>query len=80
VYTQTIIFETIVSRMQITLNGKSHQTFDGASLAALIDQLNLSERRLAVEVNEELVPRSEHPSYALQPGDRVEIVQAIGGG
>lgn len=66
--------------MQITLNGKTQETTEHASLADLIEQLELTGRRLAVEVNEELVPRSEHPGYALQPGDRVEIVHAIGGG
>ena len=66
--------------MQITLNGKPHQTSEGARLAQLIEQLELTEQRLAIEVNETLVPRSEHPRYTLQPGDRVEIVHAIGGG
>jgi sulfur carrier protein len=50
------------------------------TLGQLLSALDLGGRRLAIEVNEELVPRSEHDSFRLSPGDRVEIVQAIGGG
>ena len=49
-------------------------------LDGLIDQLDLTGKRLAVEVNEEVVPRSEHGEFRLRDGDRVEIVHAIGGG
>jgi len=65
--------------MQIQLNGKP---FDATSpsLANLIEQLELAGKRYAVEVNEELVPRAEHATHQLSAGDRVEIVQAIGGG
>ena len=66
--------------MQIKLNGDSHTVADGATVAALIEQLDLVGRRLAVEVNEEVVPRSRHGAFALASGDRVEIVHAIGGG
>ena len=53
---------------------------EGTTLAGLVSSLQLSERRIAVEVNEELVPRTLHEQHVLQAGDRVEIVQAIGGG
>ncbi len=66
--------------MQIKLNGEARAAAEGASLADLIRELELTERRIAVEVNEELIPRSEHASHALRPGDRIEIVHAIGGG
>ncbi len=51
-----------------------------ATLAQLLATLDLHNRRYAVEINEELIPRSEHGGHALQADDRVEIVQAIGGG
>jgi len=66
--------------MHIQLNGQAHQLDDGATLAQLVEQLELSGKRIAIEVNDELVPRSEHAQQRLAEGDRVEIVQAIGGG
>ena len=66
--------------MDITLNGEPHQAPDGSTIADLIDALGLAGKRLAVEVNLDLVPRAEHGSMPLQAGDRVEIVHAIGGG
>ena len=66
--------------MQITLNGDPHTVADGATVASLIEALDLAGKRLAVEVNEEVVPRSRHAGCALASGDRVEIVHAIGGG
>ena len=66
--------------MQITLNGDPHVVADGATVASLIEQLDLAGKRLAVEVNEEVVPRGHHAERALASGDQVEIVHAIGGG
>ena len=66
--------------MQITLNGDPHVVADGATVASLIEQLDLAGKRLAVEVNEEVVPRSHHAERRLANGDQVEIVHAIGGG
>ena len=53
---------------------------NGATIAALIEQLALAGKRVAVEVNEDIVPRSQHPDFSLSEGDRVEVVHAIGGG
>ena len=66
--------------MQIYLNGEEQQFADTLTMSELVQQLDLGEQRFAIEVNEELVPRSSFGQYLLQPGDRVEIVQAIGGG
>jgi sulfur carrier protein len=66
--------------MEITLNGEPKQIPTGTTAARLIELLDLSGRRLAVEVNEEIVPRSTYYGYTFQPGDKVEIVHAIGGG
>jgi sulfur carrier protein len=66
--------------MQIQLNGELRDVAEGTTLSLLANSLDLGSSRYAIEVNEELIPRSEHPGHALQSGDRVEIVQAIGGG
>jgi len=66
--------------MQIQLNGEAHQLQDGAHISDLIEQLGFTGKRIAVELNMEIVPRSEHPSTLLSDGDQVEVVHAIGGG
>ncbi len=66
--------------MNIQLNGETTPVDDSATLGDIVRRMNLEGSRYAVEVNEELVPRSEHDGYRLKEGDRVEIVQAIGGG
>jgi sulfur carrier protein len=66
--------------MQIFVNGTAREVPDVFDLAALVTQLDLGHRRIAVEVNEELVPRSRFPSHRLAPDDRVEIIHAVGGG
>ena len=66
--------------MQILLNGETRHLDEGATVANLIAELNLTDQRLAVEVNEELVPRSTFSDHYLKAGDEMEIVHAIGGG
>jgi sulfur carrier protein len=66
--------------MQITVNGETREIGNDATAADLLDQLGLAEQRVALEVNLEIVPRSEYRAHRLAPGDRVEIVRAIGGG
>lgn len=66
--------------MQILLNGETRTVDDEISLADLVEQLDLTGKRIAIEVNGELVPRSAHADHQIEAGDRVEIVQAIGGG
>ncbi|MFD2191469.1 sulfur carrier protein ThiS [Pistricoccus aurantiacus] len=66
--------------MQIQLNGDIHRLEGEPTLAQLVTSLGLAEQRIAIEVNEEIVPRSRHDETRLVNGDRVEIVHAIGGG
>jgi len=66
--------------MNIQLNGEAREVADSISLSALLDSLDLTGKRLAVEVNEDLVTRVKFDSFTLGEGDKVEIVQAIGGG
>ena len=66
--------------IQVTLNGELRPCADGSSLADLLAAAGHAGRRVAVERNGEIVPRSRHAETLLADGDRVEIVQAIGGG
>ena len=66
--------------MQIQVNGDGVELAAEATIADLIEHMALTGKRLAVEVNEDIVPRSQHPEFRLQDGDRVEVVHAIGGG
>lgn len=66
--------------MKITLNGEARELPDGCTAEQLVNELGLQGRRLAMEVNREIVPRSEYASHVLHEGDQVEIVHAIGGG
>ncbi|MEE9423033.1 MAG: sulfur carrier protein ThiS [Gammaproteobacteria bacterium] len=66
--------------MEVIINGEAQELSETISASELIDQLGLSTKRLAVEVNLEIVPRSQFDSHRFKPGDRIEIVHAIGGG
>jgi sulfur carrier protein len=66
--------------MQLYVNGDPRDLPSGATVATLVETLALGGGRIAVEVNEELVPRSTYAERVLLEGDRVEIVHAIGGG
>ncbi|WP_205343004.1 sulfur carrier protein ThiS [Denitrificimonas caeni] len=66
--------------MHIQLNGEAYALSDTLSVAGLLEHLQLAGRRVAVELNFEIVPRSLYESTTLKEGDAVEIVHAIGGG
>ncbi len=66
--------------MQITINGQPRQIADGATVASLLDDLCLTGKPVAVEVNLELMPRRRHAEHRLAEGDRLEIVTLVGGG
>jgi sulfur carrier protein len=66
--------------MLITVNGQSRDVAQGATVAALLDELNLARQPVAVEINLDLVPRQRHAQHRLADGDRVEIVTLVGGG
>jgi sulfur carrier protein len=66
--------------MNITLNGNTKPLNPDQRLQTLLIELGLSDKRVAVEVNGMIVPRSQHHDFALQHGDQVEIVVAVGGG
>lgn len=66
--------------MQLLVNGDPLELPDDARVVTLIERMQLTGKRLAVEVNGHVIARSAHAETRLLPGDRVEIVQAIGGG
>jgi sulfur carrier protein len=66
--------------MQIKLNGESRDIPDHSTAEELVALLELTGKRLAMEVNRDIVPRSAYATHRLQEGDEVEIVHAIGGG
>ncbi len=66
--------------MNIQLNGQNREVADNITISTLLESLELTGKRLAVEVNEDLITRSKFDSHQLSEGDHVEIVQAIGGG
>ena len=66
--------------MEVFVNGVVRQVHAPLTIASLLDAEGQGGRRVAVEVNREIVPRSRHPDHVLADGDRVEIIQAIGGG
>ncbi|MCR9119782.1 MAG: sulfur carrier protein ThiS [bacterium] len=66
--------------MNITFNGEPREVADSASIADLLSETNAESKRVAVEVNFELIPRELHATHQLQPDDRVEVVTLAGGG
>jgi sulfur carrier protein len=66
--------------MHIILNGSLREVPDNLTAGDLIVELGLIDKRLAVEVNQQIVPRSTLASHPIKPDDKIEIVQAIGGG
>ena len=70
----------MTAMLRLLLNGEPREFASPLDIPALLANEGLGERRVAVEVNGEIVPRSRHAGFALGDGDRVEIVHALGGG
>ncbi|HVC50236.1 MAG TPA: sulfur carrier protein ThiS [Burkholderiales bacterium] len=66
--------------MHITINGKRQEIAEQKSVASLLLCLDLNGKRLAIELNGEILPRSQFASTLLADGDRLEIIVAVGGG
>ncbi|MHB8590359.1 MAG: sulfur carrier protein ThiS [Candidatus Dormibacteraceae bacterium] len=66
--------------IQVTINGATRALQEPIDVAGLLRQLELAGKKLAVERNGEIVPRSTHAATLLADGDRLEIVVAVGGG
>ena len=68
------------ARVHITVNGEERHLDDGTTIAALVAALGFGEKRVAVEVNYDVVPRDHYGGRQLRAGDVVEIVHFVGGG
>jgi len=66
--------------LTLTLNGLATDVADAHTVAELVARLGLAGKRIAVEKNGEIVPRSRYPETRLAEGDQLEIVVAVGGG
>ena len=66
--------------LNITINGEPRQFAGALTVAGLVEQLGYAGKRIAIERNGEIVPKSQHATTALATGDRLEIVVAVGGG
>jgi len=66
--------------MDVQLNGQPLTLDDATTVDALIESQGLRHARVAVEINGAIVPRSQHQCWLVNPGDRIEIVRALGGG
>ena len=66
--------------MTITVNGRTMEVTDGLSVEALLTQLGVNRKFMAVAVNREVTPKTVYGSTTLRAGDRVEIVRPMGGG
>ena len=66
--------------MEILVNNEPRQFEQALTVAELLARLELTGQRVAVEVNQDIVPKSRHAEFRLEGGERVEIVHAIGGG
>lgn len=66
--------------IQVTVNGAAHRFEQPLEVSALLSTLNLSGKKVAVERNGEIIPKSAHASTLLADGDALEIVVAVGGG
>ncbi|ALO38216.1 MULTISPECIES: sulfur carrier protein ThiS [Alcaligenes] len=66
--------------MNITLNGQSKTLQNSDTVGTLIIELGYENKRIAVELNGDIVPKSQHASTAIKEGDTIEIVVAVGGG
>ncbi len=66
--------------LELVINGQSRRIEEAANVARLLDSLALTGKRVAVERNGEIVPRSRYGDTPLESGDQLEIVVAVGGG
>jgi len=73
-------FATVSANIDVVINGQSRVVSQGTTVAGLIGELGLTGKPVAVERNREVVPRAQHATTVLIPGDRLEVVTFVGGG
>jgi thiamine biosynthesis protein ThiS len=70
----------MANEMHVQVNGETKQLPPGTSVRALLDHLGLNPARVAIEYNLEILPKTKWDATQVAPGDRLEIVQFVGGG
>jgi len=73
-------FRPMSESIEVVINGQTRTILQGTTVAGLIGDLGLGDRRVAVERNREVVPRADHATTVLAAGDRLELVTFVGGG
>jgi len=66
--------------MNILLNNKLETIFDGSTVKKLLKHKNIQNKYFAVEINQKIIPKSDHGTHLIKDGDKIEIITAIGGG
>jgi sulfur carrier protein len=66
--------------MILTVNGKNKELPDNSTLSNLLQQISQENERIAIEVNAEIIPKSNYAEFLLKNNDKVEIIKAVGGG
>ena len=66
--------------MKIIVNGEEISIPEDSNIQDLVAELGFKNKRIAIEVNEAIIPKSKHRSYLLESSDRVEVINAVGGG
>ena len=66
--------------MKVTINGETRELAAESTLLSLLESLDMTRGRVAVEINQEIIPRSQHSEHLLHDGDKIEIIHAVGGG
>ena len=77
---QGVSAESTENRVRVQVNGEERAVHAGSTVADLLEGLGLRRDGVAVAINRQVVPRSRHPTHPLQPDDRIEVIQAVGGG
>lgn len=72
--------QSALRRIELSINGEARRVDDAPDLARLLERLDLGGKKVAVEMNGEIVPRSRYAQTSLADGDSLEIVVAVGGG
>lgn len=67
-------------QMIVIVNGQQLEIEKSATADNLINQLNYQDQRIALEINEAIIPKSKHGKFELNEGDQIEIIKAVGGG
>ncbi|MDH3588862.1 MAG: sulfur carrier protein ThiS [Gammaproteobacteria bacterium] len=70
----------MTTSIEVTINGQHETLDDDVTAEKLVHSMSLGRQRIAVEINGEIVPRSTFAERRIAPGDRIEIVRAVGGG